>query len=295
VDYEGPLTALRVFGYVAAGRYAAPIRFYDPATATAADLTAVAVRTDSPASAVIHNTTGLPVEVSMELVESSLVASYSQTIGTVTLQPNGVHRVDLSSSLATFSNRGRPFANLRVRTTASNGALVGALTQVDSSNIVEDIPLRTSNPPAFDRGSYPLRWVDDYRNQVSITNTTDRILGSRALITAGDIVYVLPKISLEPNTTKIYDVDEMRRDGVPDVNNVVLPVTAQYGKFLWAELSNGQQTGLLGRQSLSSLHNFRRSSFSCGEYCVTSSVIDRVFLNFPQQLLYGASNSSTML
>ena len=79
--------------------------------------------------------------------------------------------------------------------------------------------------------------------------------------------YVIKREDVAPGSTVVFDVDKWRRDGVPDVNGNTLPKDALYGKFHWIEMSNGQKAGLLGRASLASMHNLRRSSFSCGSTC----------------------------
>ncbi len=203
VVYEGLTSALRAFGVVTRNDYSAPIRFYDPATATSANLTAVAVRTDYKASAVVHNTASVPVTFVPVLRDSAVTPVAERRLEPVTLQPHASKTVLLSAPLRALESLGFSLANVTMETSAQNGALIGSLTQVDSRGIVEDIPLKTSNPPKFDRGSYPLRWTDDYTNQVTIANTSDQPLGYRALITAGNILYVLPKVTLEPNTTRV--------------------------------------------------------------------------------------------
>ena len=51
------------------------------------------------------------------------------------------------------------------------------------------------------------------------------------------------------------------------MNGKTIPKDAQYGKIHWIEMSNGKKAGLLGRTSLSSVKNRRKSSFSCGSTC----------------------------
>jgi hypothetical protein len=265
VTYAGKASDVRAFGYVSVGDYAAPIRFYDPATATSTDLTSVALQTKYNVTAVVHNTTKAPVTVIPKLQESALAPAAAISLDPITLPPFGtkVLTVDLSN----LRVQNKQYANLRITTNAASGSIVGASSQTDENGIVEDIPLRTSNPPRYDRGAYPLRWTEDYTNRVSITNTAEEPRGFRATITAGPTVYVLKKQMLEPGSTMIFDVDQLRQSGASDLNGVPFPRDAPYGKFLWQELSDGKTTGLIGRTSLASIHNRRRSSFSCGDDC----------------------------
>jgi len=170
--------------------------------------------------------------------------------------------------MASFRSRGLGLATLTLKTDAPKGALVGALTQISSKDgLIEDVPLKTSNPPAFARGSYPLRWDDDYTNRVTVTNTATEPLNLGGAITAGGMTYVLSKTTIEPGATYVFDANKIKNDGVPDVNGHVLPKDAPYGKFHWIETANGKKAGLLGRTSLASVKSQRRSSFSCGSTC----------------------------
>lgn len=148
------------------------------------------------------------------------------------------------------------------------GAFVGALTQVSSPDgLIEDIPLRTANIARNAAGAYPLRWQDDYTNLVTITNTSTKELTARSLITVGGITYV-PKDRVIPSgRTAIYDVDATRQTKEKDVNGKVMPRDTPYGKFMWFDSSMGGKSGLMGRNSVTSRANRRKSSFSCGQDC----------------------------
>lgn len=113
-----------------------------------------------------------------------------------------------------FHEEGKSRVTLVLKTDAPKGAFVGAVTQISSPDtLVEDIPLRTSNPPAFARGSYPLRWDEDYTNLVTVTNTAEETLRVGGQITAGDVTYVFKRTDIAPGATIVFDVDEWKRDG----------------------------------------------------------------------------------
>ena len=175
---------------------------------------------------------------------------------------------DRLRSKADLGAEGIGRATLTLKTASPKGSFIGSVTQISSPDrIVEYIPLLTSNPPAFAPGSYPLRWDEDYTNLVTVTNTAEETLRIGGIVTAGDAVYVLTRKDIAPGSTIVFDVDQWKRDGVPDINGAVLPKNAPYGKIHWIEMSNGKKAGLLGRTSLSSVSNRRKSSFSCGSTC----------------------------
>jgi hypothetical protein len=94
------------------------------------------------------------------------------------------------------------------------------------------------------------------------------------------MVYVLKREPVDPGATVVVDVDRLKRNQVPDINGKALPLDAQYGKFHWIEMGGGKNAGLLGRTSVSSVQNRRRSSFSCPYPCA---------LSFFQSLFFDAS------
>ena len=174
----------------------------------------------------------------------------------------------MEEQMQLLRHKGVSRATLTVESTAEIGALVGSGTQIDASDkSVEDIPLRTGNPPAYARGIYPLRWDQDYTNLVTVTNTASSVRKVRGYITAGSMTYVFAPVQLEAGTTAVFDVDQWRRDSVPDVNGHTLPKDVAYGKFFWFDGSQGKLLGLMGRNSVASVSNHRRSSFSCGALC----------------------------
>lgn len=292
---DGSVDALRPVGSVVASEYAAPIRFYDPKTATFSSLTAVGVDTAAETHVTVHNVSDAPVEFTPIVREAALVNFSERSAASRTLAPHNSAEVDVSSLLQYFQGKGISRVTLTLKTEAVKGAVVGAVTQISSPDkLVEDIPLRTSNPPAFARGSYPLRWDEDYTNLVTVTNTAEEQLRIGGQITAGDVTYVFKRADIAPGATITFDVDDWKRDGVPDVNGKTIPKDALYGKFHWIEMAGGKKAGLLGRTSLTSVKNRRKSSFSCGSTCeynfTRQPYFDlQVFTNLPTN---GAQNSA---
>ena len=292
---DGPASALRATGVVTAPFYSAPIRFYDPASATFSSLTSVGIESAATSYVSVHNDSDLPVTLTPVLTEAVLAAPYIETLGSITLNPHDTKRIKVDEQLQHFVSRSMPRVTLTLKTDAPKGAIVGALTQVSTQNgLIEDIPLRTSNPPAFARGSYPLRWDKDYTNLVSVTNTADETLRFGGEITAGIATYVLTRTAIEPGMTHVIDVDRLKRDQVPDVWGNVIPKDAAYGKIHWTELSHGKKAGLLGRTSLASVSNRRKSSFSCGNPCTLASIISPGFNpSTPASMTVGGAFSGT--
>jgi hypothetical protein len=212
---DGAVDALRPVGSVVASGYSAPIRFYDPKTATFPSLTAVSLETAAETHITVHNVTGDPVEFVPIVREAALANPYSQNLAARKLAPHDSAEVDTGGLLQSFQARGISRVTLTLKTIAPKGAIVGAVTQISSpGRLVEDIPLRTSNPPAFARGSYPLRWDEDYTNLVTVTNTAEETLRIGGEITAGDMTYVLTRTNIDPGATIVFDVDEWKRDGI---------------------------------------------------------------------------------
>jgi hypothetical protein len=75
------------------------------------------------------------------------------------MQVEGHHSIHVSvdQAMRAFSEQSVPLVTSTIKTDAPKGSIVGAITQIGDDEIVEDIPLRTSNPPAYARGSYPIR------------------------------------------------------------------------------------------------------------------------------------------
>lgn len=119
VNYVGKPTDIRAFGYVSAGDYSAPVRFYDPATATSTNLNASAFQTKYDATAVVHNTTLKPILVTPKLQESALNPEAEIAMDTVTLPPLGTKVLQVY--LSSFRAQNKPYANLSISTTAANG------------------------------------------------------------------------------------------------------------------------------------------------------------------------------
>lgn len=274
---DGAVDALRVAGTVRGDAgYSAPIRFYDTSTSTFQSLTSVGLDTSSQTHVTVHNVTDQAVQLTPVLREATLKTPYSESLGPVTVTAHGSIRVLVAPLMNSFRGRGLALATLTLKTDAPKGAIVGALTQISTKDgLIEDVPLRTSNPAAFARGSYPLRWDEDYTNRVTVTNTATEPLSLGGAITAGGMTYVLTKTTIEPGATYVFDANQIRDDGIPDVNGHVLPRDAPYGKFHWIETTNGKKAGLIGRTSLASVKDQRRSSFSCGSTC------DQTFYGHP--------------
>jgi hypothetical protein len=293
---DGPIDALRPIGTVVAPGYSAPIRFYDPKTATFSSLTAVGLETAAETHVTVHNVSDAPIEFVPILREAALTNPQTQTLPSRVLAPHGSVEVNIDSLLVALQAQGISRATLTLKTAAPKGAFIGSVTQISSPDrLVEDIPLRTSNPPAFARGSYPLRWDQDYTNLVTVTNTAEETLRIGGEITAGDMVYVLTRADINPGATVVFDVDKWRHDSVPDINGKTIPKDAPYGKIHWIEMSNGKKAGLLGRTSLSSVSNRRKSSFSCGSTC-SANYVQYPFYNpgLDNQILVGGTQVSAL-
>lgn len=268
ITSDGAVSALRVIGVVEAERnYAAPIRFYDTATATFPSLTAVGVETSAEVHVVVHNVTDAPVLFTPVLSEATLGVPRKTNLEPRVLLPHAHMLVPLRRGLAELAGLGISNATLTLQSDAPKGAFIGALTQETVDGLVEDVPLKTSNRARNAAGAYPLRWEGDYTNLITVTNTSQKTLVARSLITVGGVTYVPLERSIEPGRTAIYDVDKMRSSREKDVNGKVIPLNAVYGKFMWFDSSLGATSGLMGRNSVSSLVNHRKSSFSCGMDC----------------------------
>jgi hypothetical protein len=278
MNYVGSTSALRAVGTVRGFEgYSAPVRFYDPTTATFSSLTSVGLRPSTRSYVTVSNITDSPIEFIPQLREAIPENPRFQSLPSMQVEGRHAIHVPIDQAMSAFSEQSGPLVTLTIKTDAPKGSIVGAVTQIGDDEIVEDIPLRTSNSPAYARGSYPIRWETDYKNMVTVTNTASQRLGFGATITAGNMVYVLKREPIDPGGTIVVDVDKLKRDQVPDMNGKTLPLDAQYGKFHWIELGGGKNAGLLGRTSVSSVQNHLRSSFSCPYPCANSFLENPLF------------------
>jgi hypothetical protein len=82
--------------------------------------------------------------------------------------------------------------------------------------------------------------------------------------------YNWPLVTLKADTTQVFDIDEARKNQVPDASGNTIPLWATMGKFHWApDMSDSKNStvGLMGRMEVLSLQDQRASSFSCGIIC----------------------------
>lgn len=294
---DAPVSTLRVVGTVRGEHnYVAPIRFYDPATATATSLSAVGIETAAETYVVVRNLTDDPIVFTPIVREATLNEPRRAELPMRILLPHSNAIVALGGGLAQLASLGIPTATVTLKTDSPKGAWVGSLTQRSASNgLIEDIPLRTANIPRNTSGAYPLRWDSDYTNLVSITNTSAEMRVARALVTAGGTTYVLGEREIAPGRTAVLDIDSMRLSQTKDVNGLVIPQTAVYGKFMWFDASLGANHGLMGRNSVTSRTNLRKSSFSCGMDCGYTRTYFPVFSVDPFQFTaYGVSFGGTI-
>lgn len=269
ITSDGDPTTLRVVGVVNGKHgYAAPIRFYDPATATFPSLTAVGVDTSADTVIVLHNLSDEPVRYTPTMVEATLKEPTKIVLPAAILRPHSDDVLNISRALTELKRQMIPVATVTFQSNAPNGAFVGSLTQINlKEDLIEDIPFRTANRAGNAAGAYPLRWENDYTNLVTVTNTSSETLVARSVITVGEVSYVPAPRTIEPGRTAVYDVDEMRRDQVKDINGRAIPLGPDFGKFMWFDSEFGSKKGLMGRNSVTSRSNHRKSSFSCGMSC----------------------------
>ncbi|HTF63634.1 MAG TPA: hypothetical protein VK638_13115 [Edaphobacter sp.] len=283
INFNSAVSALRVAGVIhGKHEYAAPIRFYDPATATFPSLTAVGVDTSSETIAVVHNLTDESIQYTPVIAEATLDEPRKIMLSTEVLQPHTDKAINLSTALQVLKSQGISNSIVTFQTNASKGAFVGALTQIFvRDGLIEDIPFRTANRAGNAAGAYPLRWEKDYTNLVTVTNTSSEPLIARSVITVGDVSYVPQERTIAPGRTAIYDVDQMRKQQIKDVNGKTIPLDFDYGKFMWFDSSLGSKKGLMGRNSVTSILDHRKSSFSCGMDCGFTFDKKPVFDNNP--------------
>lgn len=268
VSYDGPIDAIRAFGYVtipASGNL--PVRFYDTATSTMPDLSAVGLDSSRVTHITVRNLGVRTVSVEPQLKEVGSNTPSTATGKRFALFPGQAKDVDVSRQLRDLNQRGIARGTLTLKTDSSTGFLIGAATQEVSDGLLEDVPLRTSNPPLYMRGFYPLRWDTDYTNAPMVANVSSETMRVQAMVKGSTFTYVLPIQSVPPGTTQAFDVDALRRNQVPDINGVLIPLTATTAKFHWMPVMPVRHPGLIGRTELLSLSEKRASSFSCGGNC----------------------------
>lgn len=173
----------------------------------------------------------------------------------------------VQDALLNLREQGVSRASLYIESDAPKGALIGSTTQIVQEGLLEDIPLRASNPQRFMRGAYPLRWENDYTNRPMIVNTSAEPLDVRAYVISGGTTYTFPIKTVQAGATLDYDIDTIRQQGTPDINGKKVPQTATFGKFHWSPVAGTKNPGLIGRTELLSLSTNRASSFSCGFEC----------------------------
>lgn len=287
LSFAGPLDSLRVAGYVAPNNGSPlPLRYYDPAVSTSTNLTAVGVDTAAPTYVAIYNVTNAPYTMTPELRTATDEPSDPVTVPPMSVPAHGATYIDIGSALRTLASRSAPLATLTLATTAPAGSLVGALSQEKVAvDAVEDVPFRTSNPPIYMRGFYPLRWTSDYKNMAFVTNASPFPKKVSAYVIADGITYNLAPVQLQPFATHVYDVDAMRADQVADFKGVRIPLSSKSGKFQWAGDPKDNNVGLIGRMEVLSRKDKRASSFSCGGSCPANSTAPifsgPTFGNFP--------------
>lgn len=293
----GDVSSLRAVGKVTRSNgLDAPVRFYDPTASTSQSLAAPDLNTSAETRISVHNVTNQPVLVTTMLREATISSLKLSLIAPTQIPPHATIELKSDDAMDNLKLLGVSSATLELRTQSPTGALVGSVTQV-AHGLVEDIPLKTPNPARNAAGAYPLRWDQDYTNRVSVTNTATIAIQARALITAGNITYTLPTETIPSGATKIYDVDTLRKERVKDVNGNLIPLEATYGKFFWEGFNMSKDFGLLGRNSVTSEINRRKSSFSCGFGCSYNSDVYPVFVdNNPIQYVpYGNSFGSRIV
>ena len=249
ITSDSAASTLRVVGVVSGAHgYAAPIRFYDPATSTFPSLTAVGVDTSAETIAVLHNISDEPVRYTPILAEATLDEPRKITLPTEALQPHSDKVINLTRALNSLRTKGSICQHTTLQSQAPDGAFVGSLTQIfHEDDLIEDIPLRTANRAGNAAGAYPLRWGRDYTNLVTVTNTSSETLVARSVITVADVSYVPAPRTIPPGRTTIYDVDQMRKEQIKDINGKVIPLASDYGKFMWFDSNFGSKKGLMGR------------------------------------------------
>lgn len=113
-----------------------------------------------------------------------------------------------------------------------------------------------------------MRWTEDYTNFPMVANVSNAPMTVRAYAIVGGVTYTFSLRTVAPDTTTVFDVDQLRAKQTPDINGKVIPLDAKFGKFHWAPMVRTPTTlGLSGRNEEYSLINNRASSFSCQIAC----------------------------
>ena len=282
LSFVGPLDSLRVAGYLTPGNGSPlPLRYYDPAVATSTDLTAVGIDTSAPTHVAVYNGTSAAYTVTPELRAATDEPSEPITVPALSVPAHGAAYIDIAPALHTLASHAAPLATLTLATTAPAGSLVGAFSEEkETVDATEDIPFRTSNPPIYMRGFYPLRWTSDYKNLAIVTNASPIPKEVSAYLIADGVTYNFAPVQLQPFATHVYDVDAVRENQVADFKGVKIPLSSRSGKFQWAGDPKDNNVGLMGRMEVLSKKDRRASSFSCGGSC-PANVTTPVFSDYP--------------
>lgn len=298
-DYDGPIDAIRVFGYVRNWKNGSfPLRFSDPAASTSALLTAVGLRTTAPTHIALQNLSDKQVEYHLHFTEIGTEKPKALDTRPTRLRPHTGEVISVTSLLRQLMSMGVERATLTLKSDADSKSFVAAATQELQNALLEDVPFRPGNPRIFMRGAYPLRWTQDYTNHPMVANVSNAPMTVRAYAIAGGVTYTFPLQSILPDTTSVFDVDRLRADQTPDVNGKVIPLDTLFGKFHWAPMVRTPTTeGLSGRTEVYSVMNNRASSFSCGIICEYESQVfpyfDTGFEGLYQAPYMTAARSST--
>jgi hypothetical protein len=126
-------------------------------TATFSNLTSVGLRSSTRSFVTNANITDNPIEFTPQLREATLEIPRLQSLPSMQVEGHHSIHVSVDQAMRAFSEQSVPLVTSTIKTDAPKGSIVGAITQIGDDEIVEDIPLRTSNPPAYARGSYPIR------------------------------------------------------------------------------------------------------------------------------------------
>src|SRR5260370_38460668 len=96
---DGAVDALRPVGSVVAPGYSAPIRFYDPKTATFQSLTAVGLEKTAETHVTVHNVTDGPVEFTPIVRGAALSNPFTQALAAGKVAPPESTEVDVGRLL----------------------------------------------------------------------------------------------------------------------------------------------------------------------------------------------------
>lgn len=141
LTFNGPVDGLRVAGYIAP-RHGAPlpIRYYDPATATAANLTAIGLDTSDSSHTSIYNITTKAYSVVPELRAASDVVSDPVVGSAITVPAKSAVYVDIVKALSVLASASVAKATLTIAAASPVGALIGGLSEENQNvSAIEDI------------------------------------------------------------------------------------------------------------------------------------------------------------